>query len=267
MELKVKELMLYLKNRNLSVDTVKEKHELVRRIQAHENVHEPDIGLHTDTYNTQYRPQNFAQENVPEDTSNEPLEMPSHVTDPPPSDNAFVNFTPDVPVPTYSETQNAFSSANEFLASTSAASPSQSSSATASTAPNSQKGELLKLSEIESEDQIKDFSVRQLKFLLKDSLVDYKGMLEKSELRKRALNLYRDDKQNQDLVEDDKTNVPTSNNPSLQENFCKICWDNPVDCVFLECAHMVTCIGCSKAVRECPICRQNIVRTVRVFKS
>ncbi|CAF1556816.1 unnamed protein product, partial [Adineta steineri] len=48
---------------------------------------------------------------------------------------------------------------------------------------------------------------------------------------------------------------------------CKICMDAIADCVFLDCGHMVTCVKCGKLLNECPICRSNIVRVVRVFKS
>ena len=39
------------------------------------------------------------------------------------------------------------------------------------------------------------------------------------------------------------------------DELCKICMDNPVDCVMLECGHMCTCTGCGKLMNECPICR------------
>ena len=48
---------------------------------------------------------------------------------------------------------------------------------------------------------------------------------------------------------------------------CKICMDNPVDCVMLECGHMCTCTTCGKQMAECPICRQYVVRVVRTFKA
>lgn len=50
-------------------------------------------------------------------------------------------------------------------------------------------------------------------------------------------------------------------------DLCKICMDNPVDCVMLECGHMCTCLLCGKQMNECPICRQYVVRVVRTFKS
>ena len=55
--------------------------------------------------------------------------------------------------------------------------------------------------------------------------------------------------------------------PVIEENLCKICMDSPIDCVLLECGHMVTCTKCGKRMSECPICRQYVVRAVHVFRS
>ncbi len=55
--------------------------------------------------------------------------------------------------------------------------------------------------------------------------------------------------------------------PVVQDEIlCKICMDSSVDCVFLECGHMVTCVQCGKQMNECPICRQYVVRVVRTFR-
>lgn len=51
------------------------------------------------------------------------------------------------------------------------------------------------------------------------------------------------------------------------DNLCRICMDALIDCVLLECGHMVTCTKCGKRMNECPICRQYVVRAVHVFKS
>ncbi|RMC05765.1 hypothetical protein DUI87_17308 [Hirundo rustica rustica] len=51
------------------------------------------------------------------------------------------------------------------------------------------------------------------------------------------------------------------------DNLCRICMDAVIDCVLLECGHMVTCTKCGKRMSECPICRQYVVRAVHVFKS
>ena len=56
-------------------------------------------------------------------------------------------------------------------------------------------------------------------------------------------------------------------NATGESDLCKVCMDNWVDCVLLECGHMMTCVECGKKLQECPMCRQNISRIVRVFKS
>ena len=54
---------------------------------------------------------------------------------------------------------------------------------------------------------------------------------------------------------------------SQDDHLCRICMDAVIDCVLLECGHMVTCTKCGKRMSECPICRQYVVRAVHVFKS
>lgn len=275
MNLKVKELRLYLKNRSFSIDTIKEKHELVRKIQSLEGVHEPESETHAHSYsNTRHT---TFQETVSLDSnSSTPDQESVNVDSGVNNDQNFTTGPGPVPPPTYTDTQNSFPTAAEYQSTSASTSAStvpesrntpQDATSQSSTASTPRKDELLKLSEISSIDEVKGFSVRQLKYLLKDSLVDYKGILEKSELRKRALNLYNDHQQNQQSIGETEVPSTASTSKPSDENFCKICWENPVDCVFLECAHMVTCIVCSKAIRECPICREHIVRAVRVFKS
>lgn len=43
--------------------------------------------------------------------------------------------------------------------------------------------------------------------------------------------------------------------------------DAPLDCVLLECGHIASCVNCGKQLAECPICRQYVVRVVRIFKA
>lgn len=47
---------------------------------------------------------------------------------------------------------------------------------------------------------------------------------------------------------------------------CKVCMDAPVDCVLLDCGHMLTCVRCGRQLAECPICRQYVVRVVHAFR-
>ena len=55
--------------------------------------------------------------------------------------------------------------------------------------------------------------------------------------------------------------------PSLEENLCRICMDSPIDCVLLECSHMVTCTKCGKCMSKCPVCSQYVIRAMHVFCS
>ncbi|KAF5897739.1 E3 ubiquitin-protein ligase rififylin isoform X1 [Clarias magur] len=120
-------------------------------------------------------------------------------------------------------------------------------------------GRRASLSDITSVDDIEALSVRQLKEILARNFVNYKGCCEKWELMERVTRLFHDQKDLQNL---DSTAATT-----MEENLCKICMDSPIDCVLLECGHMVTCTKCGKRMSECPICRQYVVRAVHVFRS
>ncbi|XP_066501510.1 E3 ubiquitin-protein ligase rififylin [Hoplias malabaricus] len=118
------------------------------------------------------------------------------------------------------------------------------------------------LSDLSSVQDIEGLSVRQLKEILARNFVNYKGCCEKWELMERVTRLFNDQKDLHNL------GVAEPAEPSGQEeNLCKICMDSPIDCVLLECGHMVTCSKCGKRMNECPICRQYVVRAVHVFRS
>uniref|UniRef100_A0A671TX88 RING-type E3 ubiquitin transferase n=1 Tax=Sparus aurata TaxID=8175 RepID=A0A671TX88_SPAAU len=119
-------------------------------------------------------------------------------------------------------------------------------------------GRRASLSDLSCLDDIEALSVRQLKEILARNFVDYKGCCEKWELMERVSRLYQDQ---QNLLE--SGGGPTG----LEENLCKICMDSPIDCVLLECGHMITCTKCGKRMSECPICRQYVIRAVHVFRS
>ncbi|TSN57733.1 E3 ubiquitin-protein ligase rififylin [Bagarius yarrelli] len=120
-------------------------------------------------------------------------------------------------------------------------------------------GRRASLSDISSVEDIEALSVRQLKEILARNFVNYKGCCEKWELMERVTRLYHEQK--------DLQNLDSSAAATLEENMCKICMDSPIDCVLLECGHMVTCTKCGKRMSECPICRQYVVRAVHVFRS
>jgi len=52
-----------------------------------------------------------------------------------------------------------------------------------------------------------------------------------------------------------------------EHDLCTVCMDEKIETVFLECAHMACCVGCSKKLTDCPICRAHIKSLLKVFKS
>ncbi|KFQ13991.1 E3 ubiquitin-protein ligase rififylin [Leptosomus discolor] len=120
------------------------------------------------------------------------------------------------------------------------------------------QGRKASLSDLTSIGDINALSVRQLKEILARNFVNYKGCCEKWELLERVTRLYK---------EKDLQHLGGAGLPGAEDNLCKICMDAPIDCVLLECGHMVTCTKCGKRMSECPICRQYVIRAVHVFKS
>lgn len=113
------------------------------------------------------------------------------------------------------------------------------------------------IEDITSEEQLQHLTARQLKLILTRNFVDYKGCCEREELMEKVLRLWREKKK---INEQNLDDIP-------DENLCKICMESVIDCVLLECGHMVSCVNCGKRLSECPICRQYVIRAVRIFKS
>ncbi|KAG8525066.1 E3 ubiquitin-protein ligase rififylin [Galemys pyrenaicus] len=156
-------------------------------------------------------------------------------------------------------------------------------------------GRRASLSDLTDLEDIEGLTVRQLKEILARNFVNYKGCCEKWELMERVTRLYKDQKGLQHLgeglsggsctefwsgclcgAEDQNVSLLFSvalfctggaAPPTLEDNLCRICMDSPIDCVLLECGHMVTCTKCGKRMNECPICRQYVIRAVHVFRS
>lgn len=126
------------------------------------------------------------------------------------------------------------------------------------------------ISDINSLEDIDNLTVKDMKALLFRSFVDYKGCVEKDELKKKVEMLWKEHKANEEKAK--KLDEPVAaensgNGKSPEDEVCKICMDAMVDCVLLECGHMVSCTECGKRLHECPICRQYVVRVVRTFRS
>ncbi len=68
-------------------------------------------------------------------------------------------------------------------------------------------------------------------------------------------------------VEEAISGLKSSNNRLRQRTVCKICMEDTVAVIFLPCGHLVSCLNCSMAMRECPVCRRRIVGVVRGYMS
>ncbi|XP_041756796.1 E3 ubiquitin-protein ligase RNF34 isoform X4 [Coregonus clupeaformis] len=127
------------------------------------------------------------------------------------------------------------------------------------------------LSDVSGLRDIEGLSVRQLKEILARNFVNYSGCCEKWELVDRVSHLYRETEENRKSLENVNTAITSDGGKAqltnLDDSLCRICMDAAIDCVLLECGHMVTCTKCGKRMSECPICRQYVVRAVHVFKS
>ncbi|XP_045172014.2 E3 ubiquitin-protein ligase RNF34-like [Mercenaria mercenaria] len=130
----------------------------------------------------------------------------------------------------------------------------------------------IKLEDIKSEEHIEQLSIKCLKRLLLNNFVDYKGCCERWELQERVKRLWNHDQINKQKADQqrkisDDPSLATSTSANSEDDMCKICMDASIDCVLLECGHMVTCTQCGKRLSECPICRQYVVRAVHIFKA
>ncbi|KAI9828898.1 MAG: hypothetical protein M1819_006513 [Sarea resinae] len=51
------------------------------------------------------------------------------------------------------------------------------------------------------------------------------------------------------------------------QRLCQICYEQEMDALFYDCGHVVACLECAKCVENCPVCRKQVLATVRIFKS
>ena len=65
------------------------------------------------------------------------------------------------------------------------------------------------------------------------------------------------------FLTDDEASLRALNEKLQEERLCKVCLDELATIVFLKCGHLVCCHNCAPAMSKCPVCRQNIVGTIR----
>jgi riboflavin biosynthesis pyrimidine reductase len=133
--------------------------------------------------------------------------------------------------------------------------------------------EKLDISDVRDPSDINNLTAKQLKIILTRNCVDYKGVFEKEVLREKVLQLWIDCNEKKYNRSSNLNNTSSGNDGSQQNSddidesqACKICMEREINCVLLECGHMLTCVTCGRKLAECPVCRQNVSRCVRTFR-
>lgn len=121
----------------------------------------------------------------------------------------------------------------------------------------------LDISDISDLHDINLLSVKQLKTILARNCIDYKHVIEKEILREKVIQLWIDSKEKQ---ASSSTHNAESRGCDTNSQECRICMEREINCVLLECGHMLTCVTCGRKLNECPVCRQNVTRCVRTFR-
>ncbi|XP_068271667.1 E3 ubiquitin-protein ligase rififylin [Nyctibius grandis] len=258
MKMKVKDLRDYLARHEISTELCREKEDLVFLILGQQPIITEEDQIRTSPINTSASGQQDFVILPPTSTASSTSPDASPVSaDPTSSSPAQEHEQADGSVPPSQDGTTGVENAAEAPAEE-------------ETQPTDSEDNLVRrkasLSDLTSVGDIDALSVRQLKEILARNFVNYKGCCERWELLERVTHLYKE-KDLQHLVSDTDNQTGGAGLPDMEDNLCKICMDAPIDCVLLECGHMVTCTKCGKQMNICPICRQYVIRPVHVFKS
>ncbi|XP_037608263.1 E3 ubiquitin-protein ligase RNF34 isoform X3 [Sebastes umbrosus] len=294
MQLRVKDLRQYLLLRNISTDTCREKEDLVDLVLCHQGTRETPRPVAEDEEEEEDEEEDEEEEEEDGEDTHEEEEEEEEEEDEEEEeggeDTDSLHSLPhsraaSPPSATRSTSEQSVLSASqgEVLSpsdSSGTTSQEQEDTPTASllnlepaenfmeVSPATQRRIRASLSDLDNEEAIENLSVRQLKEILARNFVNYSGCCEKWELLERVHRLYRENEQNRKSMENVSITADgVKAQLAADDNLCRICMDAIIDCVLLECGHMVTCTKCGKRMSECPICRQYVVRAVHVFKS
>ncbi|XP_057672920.1 death-associated inhibitor of apoptosis 1-like [Diorhabda carinulata] len=67
--------------------------------------------------------------------------------------------------------------------------------------------------------------------------------------------------------DENKVKKSERENEAIEKTLCKICYKNELGVVFLPCGHIVACVDCAAALKNCAVCRKPLEATVRAFLS
>uniref|UniRef100_A0A8C2C9X5 RING-type E3 ubiquitin transferase n=1 Tax=Cyprinus carpio TaxID=7962 RepID=A0A8C2C9X5_CYPCA len=269
MRLRVKDLRQYLTLRNINTDTCREKEDLVDLVLCHLSA-ELEMGEDEE--------EEEEEEEAEADTDSLPS-LPRSLSTPPTSaarsssqQSALSVATSQGEALSHSDNSGTTNQEHADAASVSLLHLEPHDDIMEQGSPATQRCARASLSDLSHEDDIESLTVRQLKEILARNFVNYSGCCEKWELVERVHRLYRENQLNRRSMENVSNSlaadgVQVAQLGGVDETLCRICMDAVIDCVLLECGHMVTCTKCGKRMNECPICRQYVVRAVHVFKS
>lgn len=244
MKLRVKDLRRYLTLRNINTDTCREKEDLVNLVLFHQRV---ERGEESDT----------------------PTFPRNTLYTPPTTDSApLLSSAQEEPI----RREDGSGSTSEQLVDSTSRFTLDSTGPTPEVVRRAGRASLSDLSCVE---EVERLSVRQLKEILTRNFVNFSGCCEKWELMERVRRLYSERQHLENVSCESRVeafgpdSVRDEGSAGLvaDGNVCRICMDALIDCVLLECGHMVTCTKCGKRMSECPICRQYVIRAVHVFRS
>ncbi|RUS89627.1 hypothetical protein EGW08_002645 [Elysia chlorotica] len=96
---------------------------------------------------------------------------------------------------------------------------------------------------------------------LEDKGVPRKPMHINAEANNLSVSVNRDKAKDEELL----NTLKQTNNDLRLQTLCKICMDKEVAVVFLPCGHLVCCTECASAMKDCPVCRNQVKGIVRAF--
>ncbi|XP_067395711.1 E3 ubiquitin-protein ligase RNF34 isoform X2 [Emydura macquarii macquarii] len=220
MRLKVKDLRQYLLLRNIPIDTCREKEDLVDLVLCHRGLGSEEDTDTSSLHSSRSQTSSFFTH---------PFSLSVSVSS---SQGELTNRRGSTGNGAPLQGQNETSSANNEEEENAEQTPGV-----------SRKRARASLSDISSLEDIEGLSVRQLKEILARNFVNYSGCCEKWELVEKVSRLYRESEENH------RTQGEKIQLNETDDNLCRICMDAIIDCVLLECGHMVTCTKCGKRMR------------------
>ena len=70
-----------------------------------------------------------------------------------------------------------------------------------------------------------------------------------------------------DAMEKDNQKMKKDLEKVNESKLCKVCMDEEACIVFIPCGHLMSCVNCSPALKNCAICRKPVQTTVRTYFS